>query len=211
MSMLTVAIGTSHSLDLGLWRGPVSRPGLRASIELATCRANRLRRLFPWAGSSRYAIAAPIAAPPMRLSRFTIGRWREPGDDWPGRPRGRIRKTHRTWFRSHMPRCRTRLPPSPGRCTTRVRIPSKSSGLSGGNVLSPPRRPQNPKLAVQGSQTDVASRSGNPAGSIVASGVIVTKPLAHNAVSVAGSVPADDDPTTNCSFRSSTSAFATRK
>ena len=211
MSMLTVAMGASHSLDLGLWRGPASRPGLRASIVLATRRAKRLRRLLPWAGSSRYATAAPIAAPPMRLRRFTIGRWLEPGGGWPGRPRGRIRKSHRTSVRSHMFRCRTRLPPSPGRCTTRVRIPSKSSGLSGGNVLSLPRRPQNPKLAVQGFHTDVASRSGNPAGSIVASGVIVTKFLAHNAVSVAGSVPADDDPTTNCSFRYSTSALATRK
>lgn len=209
MSMFTVAIGSSHSLDFGPRRGP-SPPGLRVSIVLATCRARRLRRLLPCAGSKRYTIAAPIAAPPMRLSRFTIGRWREHGRGLPGIPRGRIRKSHRTWFPPRSSRCKTRLLPSPGRCTTRVRIPSNTSELSGVRVF-PLRAALKTEIGPQGFQTELASRSGNPAGSIVASGVIVTKFLAHSAVSVAGSVPADDDPTTNCSFLYSTSALATRK
>ena len=214
ISMFTVAIGSSHSLDLGPCREPKSLPGLRASIVLAICRARRLRRLLPCAGSKRYANAAPIAAPPMRLSRFTIGRWRgrwrEHGRGLPGIRRGRIRKSHRTWFPPRSSRCKTRLLPSPGRCTTRVRIPSNTSGLSGLRVF-PLRAALKTEIGAQGFQTELASRSGNPAGSIVASGVIVTKFLAHNAVSVAGSVPAEDDPTTNCSFLYSTSALATRK
>jgi len=141
--MLTVVIGSSHSLDLGPWPGLISRP-VRASIVLASCRARRLRRLLPCTGSSRYAAAAPIAAPPMRVSRFTIGRWRGRGGGFPGKPRGRIRKSHRTWSLIHMPRCRTPLPPSPGRCTTRVRIPSKSSGLSVRTSFpsAPPSKPK---------------------------------------------------------------------
>lgn len=75
----------------------------------------------------------------------------------------------------------------------------------------PLHAPVKTEIGPQGFHTELASRSGNPAGSIVASGVIVTKFLAHSAVSVAGSVPADDDPTTNCSFLYSTSALATRK
>ncbi len=188
----------------------MSRPGATASIELATCWARRLRRLLPCAGSKRYANAAPIAAPPTRISRFTIGRWRELGRGLPGIPRGHIRKRRRTWFPPRSSRCKTRRLPSPGRCTSRVRIPSNPSGLSGDETF-PLRAALKTETAVQGFQTELASRSGNPAGSIVASGVIVTKFLAHKAVSVAGSVPADDDPTTNCNFRYSTSALATRK
>ena len=68
--------------------------------------------------------------------------------------------------------------------------------LSGANAF-PPRAALKTGMGPHGFQTELASRSGNPAGSIVASGVIVTKFLAQSAVSVAGSVPADDDPTTN--------------
>ena len=208
--MFTVAIGSSHSLDLGLCIEPKSCPGLSAWMMLATCRARRSRRLLPCDGSKRYANAAPIAAPLTRLSRFTIGRWREHGRGSPGIPRGHSRKSHRTWFPPRSSRYKTRLLPSPGRCKIRVRIPSNTSGLSGGDPFPPGAAPKT-ESAAHGFQTELASRSGNRAGSIVASGVIVTKFLAQRAVSVAGSVPADDDPTTNCSFLYSTSALATRK
>lgn len=68
-----------------------------------------------------------------------------------------------------------------------------------------------PKPRDQGCQTVVAATSGNGAGSIEVRGVMVTKSLPHNAVSLAGSLPADDAPTTNWSLRSDTSALATRK